>query len=243
MPFIMHIASDLHLEFHRDGGKSFLDDLRERCPEANGIIVAGDLSTADLLAASFDQLCALWDEVVFVNGNHDLYGSSLTDVLDIREHATQRHPNLHWLNNSLVTIGGQRIVGSTLWFPQSRHTDQYARQLSDFSQIEGFKPYEWNQKASDFLRKEVQKGDIVVTHQAPSAQSIALKYLGSPINCFFFSNEEETIQKKRPKTWVHGHHHSSANYKFEGTQVICNPFGYARREENPDFRWDMTLIW
>lgn len=243
MSFTMQIASDLHLEFHRDGGRSFLADLRERCPESNGILVAGDLSTADMLRHSVDLLCDLWSVVVYVNGNHELYGSYQEGVAEILSEAMQRHPGFHWLNNSTVTIDGQRFVGSSLWFPQSRHTDMYAQQLSDFSQISDFKPYEWNRRASDYLLKEVKKGDLVVTHQAPSAQSIALKFLGSPINGFFFSNEEGTILRKYPKTWIHGHTHTSFSYKLGGTQILCNPFGYARREENPEFRWDLTFTW
>lgn len=248
------IASDLHLEFHRDGGKSFLKDLRERCPEADGIIVAGDLATTiktlrvkgqlqqvALLESALTQLCALWSKVIYVEGNHELYGTSLIDLMDLRAKLVQRLPNLTWLNTDWVEIEGQRIVGTTLWFPQNRQTDMYAGQLNDFDQIENFRPYAWNRAAQEFLWETLQEGDIVITHHAPSAQSSHIKFMGSPLSGFFFSNQEDLLVERKPKVWIHGHHHTNSRYILEGVEILCNPFGYAGYEENIEFNWALTV--
>ncbi len=39
----------------------------------------------------------------------------------------------------------------------------------------------------------------------------------------------------QPQLWVHGHTHASLDYRIGATRVVCNPFGYARDEENPHF--------
>jgi predicted phosphohydrolase len=239
----MQIASDLHFEFQKDQGAEVSNLLRERCPEAQGIILAGDLCPARILEQSLTKILNLYEIVVYLPGNHELYNSSWEEFYDIIDRMSFKYPyRFYFLNNNTVEIAGQRIVGSVLWFPQNRFTDTYSKQLNDFSVIEGFRPYNWNRYASDFLYQEIREGDIVVTHHAPSFQSTSVKYLGSPLNCFFVSDEEKTIKAKKPKIWIHGHMHNVARYKIQKTEVLCNPFGYQYREDT-GFRWDQVIAW
>lgn len=87
---------------------------------------------------------------------------------------------------------------------------------------------------------------VVVTHHAPSAQSL------------WFDNERAAMQGIRlsgyeksdpsyashldhlmqgedaPQYWIHGHTHVSVNYRIGNTQVVSNPKGYA---EGDDTAW------
>lgn len=74
--------------------------------------------------------------------------------------------------------------------------------------------------------------------------SVAPEYKGSALNPFFVCDVEHVIRRNRPKLWIHGHTHTSCDYWIDHpvghvgsqtTRVVCNPFGYARHEENPKF--------
>ena len=74
--------------------------------------------------------------------------------------------------------------------------------------------------------------DIVVTHHAPSYQSITdyWKEHGRLLNPAFAANADDLIHELSPTYWIHGHMHSFIRYwhdaEVDGTQVLCNPIGY-----------------
>lgn len=67
---------------------------------------------------------------------------------------------------------------------------------------------------------------IVVTHHAPSPRSIARRYQGNGLNPAFCSDLMDMIARHQPLAWVHGHMHSSADYRVGRTRVLNNPHGY-----------------
>ena len=74
---------------------------------------------------------------------------------------------------------------------------------------------------------------VVVTHHAPSPGSVAPAYAGHPLNPAFASDLDALIRAGRPDLWVHGHVHTSFDYRLGATRVVCNPRGYPG--ENPGF--------
>jgi predicted phosphodiesterase len=77
MPLRLRIISDLHLEFHQDGGQSLLASMNFESLDA--LVVAGDLCGAKAVASSFDLICnAFQGPIIYVPGNHEYYGSSTT---------------------------------------------------------------------------------------------------------------------------------------------------------------------
>ena len=78
------------------------------------------------------------------------------------------------------------------------------------------------------------RAHVVVTHHAPSRASVAPRFAGQRLNPAFVSGLESLIEAGRPSLWVHGHTHTSFDYRLGKTRVICNPRGYPG--ENPDFR-------
>jgi predicted phosphodiesterase len=66
---------------------------------------------------------------------------------------------------------------------------------------------------------------VVITHHAPSEQSVNDKYFGDSMNPSYASNLENVAKKAR--LWVHGHMHDSVDYEIEDCRVICNPRGYS----------------
>ncbi len=230
----IQIASDLHLEFHRDGGRSLVESFDPTGVDV--LILAGDIGTWTCLDYGLSAFAEKYRNVVFVPGNHEAYGISPAQLEVIRKRHHKVTANLHWLEEGTVTILGQRFVGTTLWFPDTEDARRNKRWLNDFSVIKNFVPwvYEKNTKAIKFLVEEVREGDVVVTHHLPVEESIAPEYKGSPYNAFFLCDVKPIVEERGAKLWVHGHSHSSADYILGSTRVVCNPMGYPH-EMNPKF--------
>jgi len=244
----IQLLSDLHFEFHPDAGRAFVADLdpyQERLAvvhpvdDLDVLVVAGDLAVASDLVRSLSRLCRryLHTKVVYVSGNHDFYGSDRECVLDDMKTASTLNPNLAWLDCSLVEIGGVRFLGAPLWFPAYEGDPARKSLLTDFSAIEDFElwVYEENARAVAFFERELLPGDVVVTHHLPSQLCVAPQYQGSPLDPFFVCDMTRLIVERRPRLWLHGHTHSSVNVRIADTTVLCNPLGYWGREQNQDF--------
>lgn len=228
------LASDLHFEFHPDGGEW----LTARLPAADLLVVAGDLATTEELDFSLALLCRRYQHVIFVAGNHEFYGAALPHVRTQLRHAQERMGNLHVLDNGSCLIEGQRFVGTTMWFPELEGVRELQPKLNDFHCIEDADPllYRENAEAVSFLRRTVTRDDVVVTHHLPARQSIPAAYAEDPVNCFFLCDVSDLIASVQPRLWIHGHTHTSCDYRIGETRVICNPFGYFGHSTNPEFK-------
>lgn len=228
----IQVISDVHVEFHRDGGRSFVESLDPTGVDV--VVVAGDLGTLHTITPALEMFCGVFPEVVYVTGNHEYYQSSWKPVEDRLGALAARVSNFHWLNDTVVVIGGQRFVGGTLWFDRDERGHYYRREMNDFGIIAGFEPevYERNARTVAFLEGEVRAGDVVVTHHLPSERSIDPKYARSPLNAYFCHDMSGLIERAKPLLWVHGHTHESCDYVQGSTRVVCNPFGYVGYELN-----------
>lgn len=90
------------------------------------------------------------------------------------------------------------------------------------------------------LSMENAPTSVVVTHHAPHPKSVPAQYLGDPLSPAFVSDLERLMGRACvPTLWIHGHVHSSMDYRVGGTRVVCNPRGYWHwigGQENKDFR-------
>jgi len=147
------------------------------------------------------------------------------------------------LENSSVTIDGQRFIGATMWFPNTKEAEPYQWQLNDFRIISGFKDWVFkeNAKSVKYLTENIESTDVVVTHHLPSFQISSRKWARSPLQPFYVTDMEEVIIDKKPKMWVFGHTHDSHDSMFHDTRLICNPFGYSNHEENHEFQHDLVI--
>ena len=241
------VFSDLHFEFHRDGGRTLADEL----VKTDVVVVAGDLASSDVLWDSLLVMLERYRHVVFVYGNHEFYGSNFQDVRQNMAKLQRRLPKLrqerqlgelHILDNSTCEIEGQRFVGTTMWFRHFPGIELKHHFMNDFRVIGGgpARGYQENERALAFLKDTVRPDDVVVTHHLPSEGSIAKAFKGSPYNCFYLCDVEELVRERQPKMWIHGHTHDSCSYLVGRTEVLCNPFGYVGHGLNPQF--DPSLI-
>ena len=73
---------------------------------------------------------------------------------------------------------------------------------------------------------------VVLTHHAPSIQSVSDEFRNDFASAAFASNLENLIASHDIDLWVHGHTHRCFDYKLGNTRVICNPRGYPHEQNN-----------
>lgn len=77
---------------------------------------------------------------------------------------------------------------------------------------------------------------VVITHMAPSIQSIADCYAEELSSAAYASRLEDLVETA--DMWIHGHTHTSFDYRSGKCRVVCNPCGYMEsggHGENPAF--------
>ena len=266
----IRILSDLHFEYHADSGKEFVRGLNPRGVDV--LILAGDITRMDV---GFANTLSLFRKqfpgvpIVWTHGNHEYHGSDRASVVRATRDALSKIQGVHWLDCDMVEIGGQRILGHTLWYgrkpcpPWNLVSDlEWARgitrvrdpisggnivdQYTDFEAINGLEDwvYDENGRAIKWFVENIREGDIVVTHILPSIRSSPERFQSSKFytNAFFVTEMGGFIEKSKAALWVHGHTHDSCDYKLGDTRVVCNPFGYQSKGElNVNFNEDFTV--
>ena len=248
----LNVLSDLHLSM---GG---LDKPRN---DADIVVLAGDIARPAESAAwalGFDK------PVLYVLGNHEFYGGSIEGTAaELKRLCAGTH--VHVLVDDAIVIDGVRFLGSTLWtdfrlfgsdekrgaaMAGARHL------MRDFSCIRTgdaaiaiFTPEDsaalferhaaWLQRR---LNTAYSGPTVVITHHAPSPQSIHPRYADSLLNACFVSDAEYLLNGGRVQLWIHGHTHDSFDYAVKGTRVVCNPRGYAKAGVNENSRFDPDFV-
>jgi len=243
----IHILNDLHIEF---------EDCEPPATDADVVILAGDIGVGmGGLRWAKDRFPDR--PVIYVPGNHEFYHH---DIALIEELKTQVPDNIHVLNDDQVIIGDVRFLGSILWtdFALFGEADKFfamqqaRQQMTDFCIIQNngqrFTPEDAIQlhaASRDWLAAMlVERFDgktVVVTHHAPSSQSVHPRYASDLLTPAFASNLENLMDGYRAALWVHGHMHESYDYEIYGSRVVCNPRGYAPDAMNPDFMPDLVI--
>ena len=243
----LHILNDLHIEF---------EDFDPPATDADVVILAGDIGVG-LEGLRWAEVRFPNRPVIYVPGNHEFYHHDIALVDELKAQAPE---HIHVLNDDPVFIDGIRFLGSVLWtdFALFGAADKFfamqaVRQwMTDFSIIQNngqrFTPEDairLHTASRDWLAlmlaEPFDRNTVVVTHHAPSSQSVHPRYARDLLTPAFASNLENLMEGDRAALWVHGHMHESFDYKIYGTRVVCNPRGYAPEALNPDFRPDWVI--
>lgn len=232
----LQIVSDIHNEF------SVFN-----LPETNAdiIILAGDI---DVKLRAIPWALNFNKPVIYVAGNHEFYGMQIEEVKS-KLHALSQNTNIHFLDDEEVIIDGVRFLGGTLWTDYKLFGNPEIASLnaqfgmSDFrvirigSQYRKFLPmdaFALHNKTVSFLTQKLKEPfegkTVIVTHHAPSLQSVEECYLHDPFTPSYASNLEH-LMGDLVSLWIHGHMHHSNDYTINGTRVVSNPRGYQYPEQ------------
>lgn len=201
-------CSDLHLEFYnKEFARNTAEQLRQAQDECDVLVIAGDLHSNYHKRIHF--LDKLKSNLFFIPGNHDFRKTTVI--------------------GSTVTVTND-IIGATLWtnFNNDPLAEAVVRGWWDFREI----PHWSTSRCKDHYEHEVEKifesdNSIVVTHFAPSLQSVEEKYKNAGIENYYFCNDLDTrIHNSNKKLWIHGHVHSQHDYYIGECRVVANPWGY-----------------
>lgn len=250
--------SDLHLEFAQ------LELPVIENEDKMVLVLAGDIGVAghiNMFEKFLPGVARRHRDVIMVMGNHEHYDGSFQRSYEKIKHTIVHSDlqNVHLLENESIEIDDVVFVGATFWTDMNRRDPitlfdvQHA--MNDYHLIRnGPKSHPYQRKlapmdtcvvheeSKKYVFKEIEKAKVagkkcvVVTHHAPSLQSIAEKYKhDTRINGAYASDLDTEIIVANPDVWYHGHTHVSFDYMIENTRVICNPRGYVPFEPNPQF--------
>jgi len=218
------VMSDLHFEQHRDAGKSFIESSQP--DDIDVLILAGDICSGYDIFPAIKQFAKKYKHVIHVHGNHEFWNCPREIVQGNSIKLHEEFPNYHWLENDQVEIDGVKFAGSTLFFKEPEEMGPEHFMWSDFVSIPNFR--EWVYSANKESRKFLEglaKPDVIITHYLPTYMSVHNNFIGNKLNCFFVCEMEDIIYDSKPKFWIHGHTHNSADYVLHKTRIVCNPFG------------------
>ncbi|MGC3959663.1 MAG: metallophosphoesterase [Verrucomicrobiota bacterium] len=243
----VHILSDLHLEFA---------PFEPINVNADVVVLAGDVHTGTngikwILKTIPDR------PIIYVLGNHEFYGQKIPKlVAEIKEIA--QGTNVQVLENDIVEIGDAAFLGATLWTDFRLNGDPVLAEviaqtgMTDFRRIRvtpsyrRFRPRDARRihaQSLEWLAQQIEKARgkkiVVVTHHAPSPQSVPSRFQNDALNPAFASNLESFMVECGAALWIHGHVHHRADFTVGGTRVVANPRGYPTE---PHTGFDPTLV-
>ena len=68
---------------------------------------------------------------------------------------------------------------------------------------------------------------VVLSHHAPSGQSVSPRFINDSLNAAFVSGIiEKGLISNKVNMWFHGHVHDTFDYVINDVRVICSPLGY-----------------
>lgn len=244
--------SDLHTEFWNGRSLySFPHDI-------DIVISAGDTGVGvnglQWLREQFPH-----SRIVAIAGNHEFWGADHQEQLFFL-HEEAARLGIDFLEDEVVVINDIKFIGATLWTDFAIMGNQPLAMLNARDMVKDFHMISHNGLpiTPDYLLGiheasrlfiETELGDIlhpgktyVVTHHAPSSQSINQAFKDSFTNACFASNMDNVLAYLGPDMWQHGHTHSSFDYMVNHTRVICNPLGYHGYMTNQDFQNNKVII-
>lgn len=230
----IQVASDLHQEF----GKAEVS-----FQNVDVVILAGDVN---LGTKGIEWIKEVIPDVpvIYVLGNHEYYKGTYPKTLrKIMEAAADT--NVHVLENAAVVIGDVTFHGATLWTDfelfgngrangmtcQERMNDyKMIRREPSYSKLRSVDTYVIHKASLKWLQASLEgsatKKNVVVTHHAPSIQSVSTENREDVLSSAYASNLESFILQHQPNYWIHGHIHTPTRYQVGATTVLNNPHGY-----------------
>ncbi|MFB6249034.1 MAG: metallophosphoesterase, partial [Salinibacter sp.] len=166
----------------------------------------------------------------------------------------------YFLQRTAMRIGDVRVLGCTFWtgfglFPgrRARAIRACRADMDDYQRIHllrarrRLRPRDTDRShrgSVAWLRRQTARetdvrATVIVTHHAPSPQSIDPRYEQDLTSAAFVARRERLVRETGAALWIHGHVHASFDYQVGETRVLSNPRGHPG--ENPAFRPELII--
>jgi predicted phosphodiesterase len=246
------IASDLHIEFRNERYAVVTDYIT---PSADVLILAGDIGNLyqyDQLRQFLEDVCNLFQYVLYVPGNHEYYRVNnipevpLHQLTDLLIELETNISNLFLLNRGSVCIEDVCIAGCTLWSdPKVTSIPHYIVRIRGFN-----KPAIYRAAHHKDLRfidrtvaycKEKKQKLLMVTHHCPTYRVTKGKKDNDEYVSLYATNLERRLRGDQVHTWVCGHIHKNFDFvSTQGTRVVGNQKGKPK-DDITDYRMNMVI--
>ncbi len=247
----IRVFSDLHLEFQ---------DWTPPPVPADLVVLAGDIHVG-VEGLPWARRHFAGAQLIYVPGNHEFYGGEMEATLEQLRGVAAAH-DITLLDGDVLAMDGVRFLGATLWTDFALHgadPDAIAqaqadarRGMADYRRISvrgsgRLQPDDTRRihlRQSAWLAQQLAEPfdgpTVVITHHLPHALSVHPRYEGDRLNPSFASDLSALVRAP-VQLWIHGHTHSSMDYRIDGTRVVCNPRGYLPQEPNAEFDPELVV--
>jgi predicted phosphodiesterase len=189
--------------------------------------------------------------------------------------ALRQGPALHLLDCTQARIGGVRFLGCTLWTdfalridtPQGPRSDAARGIAVAWQAMADYRAIGWLDERTGIARRLTPQDThrlhrqqrawlmqrlaepcdgptVVLTHHGPHRQSLAPRFAADWVSTAYLSELPKSFFRV-PALWLHGHTHTSHDYRVGDCRIVCNPRGYQTavmpRPENAGFRPDLVV--
>jgi len=260
------LVSDLHLEFS--------DINIQNDQNYDVLILSGDILVASKVLKPeseygirfrdfLKRVSFQFPHVIYIAGNHEFYDSGrFFDSIDWLRAACGVHDNIYFLERDVKVIDDVTFIGATLWTDLNRGdplTMHFIRdRMNDYRAIRNDKKGFVNLKPADtyerhintkqyietVLKENKDKKCVVVTHHAPTYQSVSEYYRPDHLMNGAYYSELTDLILDHPQIvlWTHGHMHQPFDYLVGTTRVVCNPRGYESATYSEQTGWDPNIL-
>ena len=169
------------------------------------------------------------DDIVFVGGtlwtDYQLFGKNSQDMY--MWYATKIMNDFRYCKtNTTGNVEKERVV------VLQKITPEYC--IDIFNKTVAF--------IDNICKQFPDKKIVVITHHAPSIQSVPKDLVNEESTPCFASNLEDFIlNHPNIKLWCSGHIHTFSDYYIGDCRVVCNPRGYVKYKENTGFKEDFIV--
>ncbi len=225
------------------------------------LIIAGDAGEQMKATDNIREWLDRFKHVVYVMGNHEYYNGSMvrtidkikvvlpSDKLTILDASELQIDDTVFIGATLWT-DFEKESPIVMWDASQSMNDYrkirtggkgspYARKFKPIDALAIHKQHlayiksriaHWTEH-NNLTSVQHKKRIIVITHHAPSFQSVSPIYANSRLNGCYATALDELLESANIKLWIHGHMHNKSDYTIGNCRVLCNPRGYQTKHE------------
>jgi predicted phosphodiesterase len=198
----------------------------------------------------FNFVVPKYKKVFMVMGNHEHYRGRFDKTYG--ELKDMLPDNVTLLEKECFEYEGVLFLGATLWTDLNKGDPitvyTIKNFMNDYKVVQNFYPakglyhkltpehtVEEHRKTKEYFKFVLEENRatknlpvVVITHMAPSFQSVNEKFKHEGVTNGGYASEmsEFILDNPEIKVWVHGHMHDPVDYKIGDTRVLANPRGY-----------------
>jgi Icc-related predicted phosphoesterase len=198
----------------------------------------------------FHSIVPKYKKVFMVIGNHEHYRGRFDKTYD--ELKSMLPDNVTLLEKECFEYEGVLFLGATLWTDLNKGDPitvyTIKNFMNDYKVIQNFyadkglyhkltpeHTISEHRKTKEYFKFVLEENRakknlpvVVITHMAPSFQSVNEKFKHETTTNGGYASElsEFILDNPEIKVWIHGHMHDGVDYMIGDTRVVANPRGY-----------------